>query len=55
MIQESDNNKATITIGTKGGGNSGPQIYGNRCLLQGGGVYVRGSDTNTNDNADKWK
>lgn len=44
VIQGSDDRKAIITIGTEGAANDGlPEISGNHCLLQGGGVYAKGA------------
>ncbi len=44
VIQESLENKATITIGTPNGDNNGLKITKNYSLLQGGGVYAKGTN-----------
>ena len=51
VIQDSDNHKAKITVGTENGNNSNLKISGNHCLLQGGGLYARGANADITINS----
>ncbi|MBO4985612.1 MAG: fimbrillin family protein [Bacteroides sp.] len=43
-----DNSVAKVTVGTKNGGDENPNISKNHTLLEGGGLYVKGSKADIN-------